>query len=171
GEFKQGFAQRPLVFRQSGPGLFSEIGIRTGLASVKTYSSRGAAYADFDNDGDIDVIYTNLDAPPTLLENMTKSSNHWITIKTVGTRSNRDAIGARLKVKAGDLIQYATVRSGESYLSGNDPRIHYGLGKKSEIDELEIRWPSGEIDTLKKIQSDQILIVQEGNGIIQTLAP
>ena len=170
GEFKEGFAQRPLVFRQSGPGLFTEVGMGTGLAGMRTYSSRGAAYADFDNDGDIDVVYTNLEAPPTLLENITNSSNHWITIKTVGTRSNRDGIGSRLKLKAGDLIQYATVRSGESYLSGNDPRIHYGLGHKSEIDELEIRWPSGEMDTLRKIQSDQILIVQEGKGIIQTPA-
>jgi hypothetical protein len=171
GEFKEKFAQRPLVFRQSSPGLFTEVGMRTGLAGVKTYSSRGAAYADFDNDGDIDVIYTNLDAPPTLLENITNSTNHWITVKTVGTRSNRDGIGARLKVKAGDLVQYATVRSGESYLSANDPRVHFGMGNKSEIDELEIRWPSGAIDTLQNIQSDQILTVQEGKGIIQTLLP
>jgi hypothetical protein len=165
------YAQRPLVFRQSPPGDFTEVALRSGLAGLPLYSSRGAAYADFDNDGDIDLVYTSLDATPTLLENITVSSYHWVTVKTVGTRSNRDGIGARLKLTAGDLMQYASVRSGESYLSGNDPRVHFGLGQKDRIDELEIRWPSGQVERLRNLPVDRILTVEEGKGIVRVLEP
>ena len=163
----ESFAQRVLLFRQSAPGIFTEVAKRSGLANVPIYSSRGAAYADFDNDGDIDIVYTNLNAPPTLLENITKPVNQWITIKTVGTQSNRDGIGARLKLTADDLVQYATVRSGESYLSGNDPRIHFGLGQRKKIDELEILWPSSHVDKIPNPPINVIATVQEGKGIIR----
>jgi enediyne biosynthesis protein E4 len=165
------YTQRPLMFRQSVPGVFTEVALRSGLAGLPLYSSRGAAYADFDNDGDIDIVYTSLDATPTLLENITASPNHWAAVKTVGTRSNRDGIGARLKLTAGDLVQYASVRSGESYLSGNDPRVHFGLGQKSKIDELEIRWPSGQVDRLRNVPADRILTAEEGKGIVRVLEP
>ncbi|PYT30840.1 MAG: hypothetical protein DMG58_13535 [Acidobacteria bacterium] len=132
------------------------------------FSSRGAAYADFDNDGDMDIVYTNMDAAPNLLENIS-SPQHWVTIRTIGSRSNRDGIGARVKLTAGDLVQYASVRSGESYLSGNDPRVHFGLAQKSSIDGVEIRWPSGQIDRLPSAPLDRILIVEEGKGITQVL--
>jgi enediyne biosynthesis protein E4 len=102
---------------------------------------------------------------------VTASPNHWITIKTVGTKSNRDGIGARLKVKSGDQVQFATVRSGESYLSGNDPRIHVGLGASRKVDELEIRWPSGQVDRIPDIPSNQRITVQEGKGIVQASEP
>jgi hypothetical protein len=164
--FKEGFGQRPLLFRQSAQGTFTEIGLRAGLAKPKLYSSRGAAYADFDNDGDLDIVYTHLGATPTFLENITPSSHHWVTVQTVGTRSNRNGIGARLTLRAGDLIQYATVRSGESYLSGNDPRVHFGLGDKKIIDELEIRWPSGRVDKLTHLDPNQFLRVREGEGLV-----
>jgi enediyne biosynthesis protein E4 len=164
--FKEGFGQRPLLFRQSPQGTFTEIGLRSGLAKLKSYSSRGAAYADFDNDGDLDIVYTNLGAAPTFLENTTPSSRYWITVQTVGTRSNRGGIGARLKLRAGDLIQYATVRSGESYLSGNDPRAHFGLGDKKIIDELEIRWPSGQVDKVTHLDANQFVKVKEGEGLV-----
>jgi len=163
---KQKFAQRPLLFRQSKPGIFSEIGVNTGLERLDNYSSRGAAYADFDNDGDLDIIYTSLGATPTLLENTTPPINNWITIQTKGTQSNRDGIGARLKLKAGEVTQIATVRSGESYLSGNDPRIHFGLGSRAVVDALEVRWPSGQVDHLGTIEANQFLTVQEGRGIV-----
>ena len=157
------------MFRQSAPGVFTEVGKRSGLANLPIHSSRGAAYADFDNDGDLDIVFSNLDAPPTLLENITKPLHQWITIKTVGTQSNRDGIGARLKLTAGDLVQYATVRSGESYLSGNDPRIHFGLGQQKKIDELEIHWPSGQVEKISKPPVNVIVTVQEGKGIIRAL--
>jgi hypothetical protein len=163
---KQTFAQRPFLFRQSKPGSFAEIGLKTGSERLQIYSSRGAAYADFDNDGNLDIIYTNLGAAPTLLENVTPSSNNWLTVQTRGTRSNRDGIGARVKLKAGKATQIATVRSGESYLSGNDPRIHFGLGALKVADEIEIRWPSGQVDHLTNVNVGQILTVQEGKGIV-----
>jgi hypothetical protein len=159
------YTQRPLLFRQSAPGVFAETGLRSGLAGLPVYSSRGAAYADFDNDGDIDIAYTNLDGPPALLENITRSAHHWVTIQTVGTRSNRDGIGARLKLTAGALVQYGSVRSGESYLSGNDPRVHFGLGDQGRIEELEIRWPSGQVQRLRGVPVDRIVVVEEGKGI------
>jgi hypothetical protein len=164
------YLQRPLVFRQSTPGVFAEVGRQSGLAGVPVFSSRGAAYADFDNDGDIDMVYTNLDASPTLLENIS-NPQHWVTIRTIGTRSNRDGIGARVKLTAGDLVQYASVRSGESYLSGNDPRVHFGLGQKSNIDGLEIRWPSGQVDRLRSVPLDRIVSVEEGKGITRVIEP
>jgi hypothetical protein len=166
--FKKGFAQRPLIFRQSAPGHFEK---SAGIDTPKNYSSRGAAYADFDNDGDLDLLYTNLGGPPTLLENMSSPVYNWITIKLAGTLSNRDGIGARLKLTSGDLIQYATVRSGESYLSGNDPRIHFGLGARTTIDELEIRWPSGQTDKILTIGINQIVTAQEKKGIIRSIKP
>ena len=162
------YLQRPLVFRQSTPGVFTEVGRQSGLAGLPAFSSRGAAYADFDNDGDIDMVYTNLDAPPTILENVS-NPQHWVTVRTIGTRSNRDGIGARVKLTAGDLVQYASVRSGESYLSGNDPRVHFGLGQKSNIDGLEIRWPSGQVERLRSVPLDRIVSIEEGKGITQVL--
>lgn len=165
------YTQRPLLFRQSAPGVFTDVTLRAGLAGLPVYASRGAAYADFDNDGNIDIVYTNLDAPPTLLENAGNSPHHWVAIKTVGNRSNRDAIGARLKIISGELIQYASVRSGESYLSGNDPRVHFGIGEKNKIDELEIRWPSGKVEKLRNLPIDRILMVEEGKGITRVTEP
>jgi len=150
--------------------VFTEVGRQSGVAGLQVFSSRGAASADFDNDGDIDMVYTNLDARPTLLENIS-SPQHWVTIRTIGTRSNRDGMGARVKLTAGELIQYASVRSGESYLSGNDPRVHFGLGQKSNIDGLEIRWPSGQVDRLRSVPVDRILNVEEGKGITQVVQP
>jgi hypothetical protein len=161
----EGFAQRPLLFRQASPGIFVEVALRSGLVAVPRRSSRGAAWADFDNDGDVDIAYSNVNAAPTLLENITDTRNHWITIKTTGTRSNRDGIGARVMVRAGELEQYATVRAGESYLSGNDPRVHFGLGAHCAADEIEIRWPSGQVDRLRNIPADRILNIQEGGKI------
>jgi len=160
---RERYSQRPLVFRQATGGTFTEVGEHC-LPMLKTHSSRGAAYADFDNDGDLDVAYTNLDAAPTLLENVS-TSNRWVTIKTVGRRSNRDGIGARLRIKTGFGQQYATVRSGESYLSGNDPRVHFGLGHAEEIEELHVRWPSGKEEVFSKIRANQILVLEEGKGL------
>jgi hypothetical protein len=161
---REKYSQRPLVFRQTGEGSFREIGQRC-LPGITAYSSRGAAYADFDNDGDLDVVYSNLDAQPTLLENVSTGSNRWLAVKTVGKTGNRDGIGARLRIKAGSRPQYATVRSGESYLSGNDPRVHFGLGPAEEAAELQIRWPGGKEEVFSRIQANQILILEEGKGL------
>jgi hypothetical protein len=109
-----------------------------------------------------------MDAEPTVLENFS-NPQHWLTIKTIGTRSNRDGIGARAKLTAGDVVQYASVRSGESYLSGNDPRLHFGLGRLSRIDALEIRWPSGYVERLNSVPVDRIVTIEEGKGVTRVL--
>jgi hypothetical protein len=166
---KQTFAQRPLLFRQSKPGTFAEVELRTGTEPLKKYSSRGAAYADFDNDGDLDIIYTNLGSAPTLLENTTPSHNNWLTLRMQGTRSNRDGIGARVRLKTGNIDQIATVRAGESYLSGNDPRIHFGLGSFSIADEIEVRWPSGRMEKVMSVRANQIIAIREGEGVVSTM--
>ncbi len=160
---REKYSQRPLVFRQTASGTFAEIGQRC-LPEVTIHSSRGAAYADFDNDGDLDIAYTNVDAASSLLENISPSGNRWLTIKTVGRSSNRDGIGARVQVLAGGRKQYATVRSGESYLSGNDPRVHLGLGAAGEAAELHVWWPSGKEEVFSKLRANQILTLEEGTG-------
>jgi len=165
------YKQRPLLFRQSSTGVFTEAALKSGLTGLPLYSSRGATYADFDNDGDLDIVYSNMGATPIVLENVTPAAHHWVTIKTVGRRSNRDGIGARLKVKSGELVQYGSVRSGESYLSGNDPRVHFGIGQHGKIDGLEIRWPRGLVENLDGVPVDRIIVVEEGRGITHVSEP
>jgi hypothetical protein len=161
---REKYSQRPLLFQQTPGGSFVEIGQHC-FPALSLHSSRGAAYADFDNDGDLDIAYSNLDAAPTLLENVSASKNRWLAIKTVGRQSNRDGIGARLRIKTGSGHQHATVRSGESYLSGNDPRVHFGLGKAEQVEELRICWPTGKEEVFSKIRANQIVTLEEGKGL------
>ena len=123
------------------------------------------AFADFDNDGDLDVAVNNQNDPPTLLRNDGGNKNHWLSIRTLGTKSNRDGIGARIAILAGGRQQVDEVRSGGSFLSQNDLRVHFGLGQASKLDRLEIRWPSGIVDKLDNISADRFLVVQEGVGL------
>jgi hypothetical protein len=127
--------------------------------------SRGAAAGDFDNDGDIDILINNNGESPQLLRNDGGNSNHWLEILLIGTKSNRDAVGARVKVTAGDLIQYDERKGGMSYQSAQDPRLHFGLGSRTEVDELEVVWPSGRVTKLGKVQTDQIIEIKEGTGL------
>ena len=124
--------------------------------------SRGFAYADYDNDGDLDLLVTNLKGAPDLLENK-GGQNTWLTLKLIGTRSNRDAIGARVKITTGNLTQIREVRSGSSYLSQNDMRLHFGLGKHRQADRVEIRWPSGLEEYLEGVEPNQTLTLVEGS--------
>jgi enediyne biosynthesis protein E4 len=128
--------------------------------------SRGAAFGDLDNDGRIDVVVENIDGSPMILHNEGTSSNHWITIQLVGTRSNRLALGAKVRVVAGSLSQIDEVRSGGSYLSQNDLRVHFGLGSADKVDRVEIRWPSGSTQVLQNVAPDRFYIVKEGEGIV-----
>ena len=115
-----------------------------GFALRKT--SRAAAFGDYDNDGDIDILITNWNQTVDLLRNDGGNRNNWIQVQAVGTKSNRSAIGARIKVVAGELTQYAEVKSSGSYLAFSDLRVHFGLNDAESIDLLEIRWPSGNVD-------------------------
>ncbi|RMG55880.1 MAG: CRTAC1 family protein, partial [Acidobacteria bacterium] len=124
-------------------------------------------FGDIDNDGDLDVLVNNIDGPPTLLYNQGDRRHHAVMIRLIGRTSNRDGIGARVAVKIGSLVQIDEVRSGGSYLSQNDLRLHFGLGEHDGVDVIEIRWPSGLKQTFTHVKADRLLIIQEGRGMIQ----
>ena len=158
-----GFYEQPnLLFRNNRDGTFDEVGADSGSGMRLEKVSRGFAYADYDNDGDLDLLVTNLNGSPDLLENR-GGQNTWLSLKLIGTRSNRDAIGAQVKVTIGYLTQIREVRSGSSYLSQSDMRLHFGLGKHRRIDRIEIRWPSGLQEHLEGIEPNQTLMLVEGN--------
>jgi hypothetical protein len=152
-----------LLFRNRRDGTFEDVS--NTLSGIETGSERGAAFGDVDNDGNIDVLIINIGKPPTLLINQAGNHNHRVLFHLLGTRSNRMAIGARVTVKAGKLVQMNEVRAGGSYLSQNDPRLHFGLGQEAKMDEVSIRWPSGKVETLRDISADFIYTVVEGEGI------
>ena len=142
-------------------GKFADVSRDAGpVLDVKTVS-RGACFADYDNDGKIDAFVVNLGAPATLLHNVTQNSNHWLTVKLKGKKSNRDGIGARLELLAGGRKQVAERTAGSSYLSQDDGRIHFGLGAASKADKLTIHWPSGQEQVLENLAVDRVLTVEE----------
>jgi enediyne biosynthesis protein E4 len=160
-----------LLFHNLHNGKFQETGQAAGLRALPPNSARGGAYCDYDNDGDLDMVVSNIDDRPQILRNDGGNSKHWLEMRLVGTRSNRDAIGALVKVKAGDLVQWDRVRTGGSYISGNDLRLHFGLGDHEAADTIEIRWPSGATESIEKVQSNRILTIEEGKGVIRSVAP
>ena len=152
-----------LLFRNKRDGTYEDVS--TVLSAIPDASRRGAAFGDINNDGNIDVVLINTGQPPTLLLNRTQNHNHRVLFKLVGTKSNKMAIGARATVKAGKLVQMSEVRAGGSYLSSNDPRLHFGLAAESKMDQVEIQWPSGAKEILKDVPADFIYTVVEGQGI------
>ncbi|HEV2232273.1 MAG TPA: CRTAC1 family protein [Terriglobia bacterium] len=147
---------------------FDEVGRRSGPGLAIQKVSRGLATADYDNDGDLEIAVTNLNDSPDLLRHIRKNKNHSILVKTIGVRSNRDGIGTEIKVVAGHLVQYDSVRSGASYLSSSDLRVHFGLGTATKIDRMELHWPSGQTDIVRNPPIDRVLVVQEGKGLIHS---
>jgi hypothetical protein len=160
-----------LLFHNQQDGRFEEVAADSGDALLAPRVSRGLALGDIDNDGYIDVVVNNLDGKPTILHNDGGSGNNWITIKTVGRGMNRDAIGARVKVVSGDLVQWDEVHAGGSYLSAHDPRLHYGLGKKSKIDLIEIHWPDGKVEAVQDVAANRFVTIEEQKGITGTSLP
>ena len=158
------YLQRNQLFRNIGRGRLRHITEEVGGALLVEKSSRGAAFGDYDNDGDIDALISELDDVPTLLRNETKG-NHWITISVKGTTSNRSAIGAKVTIEAGGRRQVAEVRSGGSYLSHNDVRVHFGLGDERTVDRVTIRWPLGLVESAKGLAADRFYTAREGAGI------
>jgi enediyne biosynthesis protein E4 len=147
-----------------GGRKFIEVSKSSGPGICILSSSRGAALADYDNDGDIDIAINNMNAPPNLLRNDGGNRQHWIEIRTIGVKSNRDGVGTRVEVRTGGHKQVDDVRSGGSWMSQNDMRLHFGLGDTLKIDGITLRWPSGQVDILRGITSDQIIFVKEGKG-------
>ena len=152
------YAQRDLVFLQRDDGRFEEVGRSAGLSQMQV--GRGAAFADYDNDGDVDVVVTNMNALPSLLRN-DSPPHHWIGLRLVGRDSARDALGARVTLVADERIQMREVRSGASYLSQSDLRLFFGLGERESVDRVEIRWPRGRLQVLERLRLDGYTVVLE----------
>jgi len=153
-----------ILYHNKGNGTFEDISANSGPAITTPRSGRGLAVGDLWNDGRISAVVSNMNAPPSLLVNQVKSGHHWIAFKTVGTKSNRDGIGARIRAKAGDRILIDEVRSGSSYDSNNDIRVHFGLGQTDRLDWVEVRWPSGLTENFTGTHVDAVQTFKEGSG-------
>ena len=161
------YSSPPVVYRNTGNGKFENAALKAGPGALWPHTSRGCAFGDYDNDGDVDVIVINMNEPPSLLRNDCPPLHAWIKVKCLGVKSNRSAIGARVKVVTGNHTQIDEVMSGASYLSQNDFRLHFGLGQAKQVDFLEVRWPSGLVERFENIGANQLVHVQEGQGIVR----
>jgi hypothetical protein len=155
-----------LLYRNRGNGTFAEFGDEAGPAITSRHVSRGCAFGDFDNDGDMDIVIMNMNEPPSLLRNDAPSGNHWIKIRLEGTHSNRSALGSRVVVHYGGKVQAQEVMSQCSYLSSNDPRLHFGLGSVDVVD-VQVRWPDGKSDSFPKLAANRLITIREGQGIVK----
>jgi len=165
------YAEPKFMFRNTGHGIFENVSAGLGVDFARPRVSRGAAIGDFDNDGDLDILVNNNGERPQLLRNDGGNANHWLEILLIGTRSNRDGVGARLKLTAGDLTIYEQRKGGMSYQAAQDPRLHFGLGNRVKVDSLEILWPSGAVTRLAHLPADRILAVKEGEGVVDRPFP
>jgi enediyne biosynthesis protein E4 len=155
-----------LMFRNVGKGQFEKVSEKLGEDFMRPIAGRGLATADFDNDGDIDFAVNVRGDYPEVMRNDGGNANHWLEVLLIGTRSNRDGIGSSLKLTSEGFVEVEQAKGGMSYMSASDPRIHFGLGKRSKIDSLEISWPSGQVDRLSNVPTDKIIAVKEGTGIV-----
>jgi hypothetical protein len=151
-----------ILFRNLGNGTFLQIPEQSQPALNARHVSRGCAFGDFDNDGDLDILIMNQNEPPSLLRNDAPPQNHWIKIRLHGTKSNRSALGARVTVRCGRKVQVQELMSQSSYVSSNDPRLHFGLGAAAVAD-IEVRWPMGSVDMHKDLPVDRLITLVEGS--------
>jgi hypothetical protein len=154
-----------VMYRNTGNGKFVDVSDECGDGLKVNLSSRGAGFDDLDNDGDIDVVILNSRREPTILRNDSATENHWIQIRLQGVKTNRDGVGARVKVVAGDLTQIDEVHSGRGYQSHYGTRLHFGLGKRDRIDRVEVRWIGGGVDVVRNVEVDQVLSITEQNDL------
>jgi len=168
--FGVGYAERPFLFHNLKNGKFEELAEKSGAALSKKYIGRGAVAADFWNRGRQDLLFTVMDGSPALLRNEAPAPGHWLRIKTVGHKSNRDGFGAQVEITANGSKQYAEVRTNSSFESASDPRLHFGLGDATRVDSIVIRWPSGQVDRVGPQPADQQLTIEEGSGVVQNPA-
>jgi len=159
------YKQRLLLLQNDAGQKFRDVGDETGLSGLEKHVARGAAAADFDNDGRVDIAISNLDETPTLIRNVTATANHWLRVRTVGRKSNRSGIGARIEVTAGDLKEVDWVHTGGSFQSQNDMRTHFGLAANKKA-EVQVFWPSGVVDSIHNVDVDRDIIVEEGSGLV-----
>jgi hypothetical protein len=162
------YQEPKVLYRNLGNGRFEDVSAKAGPAVRVGNLGRGCAFGDLDNDGDVDVIVNNLDGPPSLLRNDGGNRNNWIMIKCVGTRSNRSAIGTRVKVTTSGHSQIDEVMSGSSYYSQNDFRLHFGLGRATRADSVDLTWPSGLKESFQNLPANHLFVLQETKGILDT---
>jgi hypothetical protein len=168
----QTFKNPRLVYRNLGNGRFQDVSSEVGSGIAEHFSSRGAAFGDYDNDGDMDALVLNMNDLPSLLRNDGGNKQNWIKIKLLGTKCNRTAIGARVRVITGKHIQMDEVNSGTSVMSQSDLRLHFGLGKIETVDAVEVKWPTTQkIERFTQIKANQILTIREGDGIVRAFKP
>ncbi len=160
------YRQNKLLFMNLGDGTFCNGSAQAGAALTELRVSRGAAFGDLDNDGMVDVVVEDLDSSPMILRNSGNPDNHWVKFELAAKTGNPLAIGARLRLTTGTTVQTEEIRSGSSYLSQNDLRVHFGIGKATRIDSLEVRWNSGKTEIYRNIEADKIHAVLEGEGIV-----
>jgi enediyne biosynthesis protein E4 len=163
-----------ILYHNLANGRFEDVSQRSGPGVAIAASARGVAFGDYDNDGDVEILINNMNDTPTLLRRETAGRpgdpvmrNHWLAVKAIGTRSNRSGIGARVRMTAGGRAQIGEVASGGSYISQSDLRLHFGLGAAAKADVVEVRWPSGQVDTLKNVEANQGISVKEGAGLVK----
>ena len=170
--FDQKFKNPRLVYRNLGDGRFKDVSSQMGPGISEHFSSRGAAFGDYDNDGDMDALILNMNDLPSLLRNDGGNKQNWIKLKLVGTKCNRTAIGARVRVFTGKHIQMDEVHSGASVMSQSDLRLHFGLGKLETVDAIEVKWPTTQkIERFTRVKANQILTIREGAGIVASSKP
>ena len=155
-----------LMFHNTGDGHFEKVSDALGADFNRPVAGRGLATADFLNNGKMGIAVICRGESPEILRNDSENSNHWLEVNLVGTKSNRDGIGSVLKLTAGDLVRVDQAKGGTSYMSASDPRIHFGLGRRSKIDSLVVSWPSGQVDKLVNVPADAVITVKEGVGIV-----
>jgi hypothetical protein len=155
-----------VIFRNLGNGKFEELLDQGGPGVAAPHASRGCAFGDFDNDGDIDMAIVNLNEPPSLLRNDVSGGGHWLKVKLEGVKSNRSAIGARVTAHYGGKVQAQEVLSQSSFYSASDRRLHFGLGAATQAD-LDIRWPNGGRERVEGVAADRLVVVREGAGVVK----
>jgi hypothetical protein len=162
------YAERAVLFHNAGNGTFTDSAAAAGEVWTQRWAARGAAVGDYDNDGHLDIAVAIVNGAPVLLKNGGEDRNHWISIKLVGTKSNRDALGARVTVTAAVRSQTEEIRSGGSYLSQSDLRAHIGLGSVNSVDQMEIAWPSGGRERIGPLSADSFITIKENAGVVST---
>ena len=169
-DLNESYGQTNQIFRNDA-GHFVDVSGISGDGMRVRKSSRGAAFGDYDNDGDLDLLIMNVDETPTLLQNQAGNQNHWLQIQLVGTTANRSAVGARVTAVAGTLKQIREVKAGSSYRSQNDLRVHFGLGNRIRVDRLEVRWSRKKSEVFEDIPADRFFTIEEGKGIVAVKLP
>ncbi len=161
------YKQRRTLYRNLGNGRFADVSASVGPGILAEHAGRGCAFGDLDNDGAVEIVVNNIDAPPSLLRSDAAGRNNSLLVKCIGTRSNRSAIGARVTVVEGGRTRIDEVMSGSSYYSQNDFRLHFGLGQALKADRVEVRWPSGGKESFDDVPANHQIVIREGEGIVR----